>query len=139
MINTDIIHPELLLGLAEAGHGANVLIADSNYPVTTKASPQARVVHLNFVPGIVGGIDIVRALEKAVPIESASYMADAKGKMPEIVAEYKRILGDDVPFVKRDRFGFYAEASKDETSLVIASGEQRVYANLLLTIGVRKA
>ncbi len=137
MINTDIIHPQLLQGLAEAGHGANILVADANYPVTTKVSAQARIIHLNFVPGMVGGIDIVRALEKTVPIESAAYMAGADGKMAAVVAEYKRILGDDVPFDKLDRFAFYDAASRDETSLVIASGEQRVYANLLITVGVR--
>ena len=31
---------------------------------------------------------------------------------------------------------FYDEAKKEDCCLVIATGEQRVYANILLTIGV---
>lgn len=138
MIKTDIIHPELLMALAETGHGARILLADSNYPVTTKAAPGARRVFLNFIPGIVGGADIVRALTATIPMESAIYMADAEGKMPAIVAEYQKIIGPGVPFEERERFAFYAEAADDDTALVIASGEQRVYANLLITVGVRK-
>ncbi len=138
MIKTDIIHPELLMALAETGHGARILLADSNYPVTTKAAPGARRVFLNFIPGIVGGVDIIRALAATIPVESAVYMANAEGKMPEIVGEYRKILGDGIPFAERERFAFYAEAAEDDTALVIASGEQRVYANLLITVGVRK-
>ena len=138
MLKTRIIHPELIQGLAEAGHGARILMGDSNYPVTTKANPSARIVFLNFVPGIVGGVDIVRALAEIIPIESAVYMTPPDGQMPDIVKEYQTIIGKDVPFSGADRFGFYDDASSDDTALVIASGEQRVYANLLLTVGVVK-
>ena len=34
------------------------------------------------------------------------------------------------------RFEFYDAARDSDVALVIATGEQRVYANLLLTIGV---
>ena len=139
MLKTRIIHPELIQGLAEAGHGARILMGDSNYPVTTKANPNARIVFLNFVPGTVGGVDIVRALANAVPIESAMYMTPPDNKMPEIVAEYRKLIGEGVPLAAKERFDFYDEASSDETAVVIASGEQRTYANLLITVGVVKA
>lgn len=139
MMKTEIIHPELLQALAEAGHGARILIGDSNYPVTVKSNPLARRVFLNFTPGMIGGADIVKAIAGAVPIESTMYMAPPDGSMPEIVAEYQRIIGGDVPFEQRDRFGFYDEAASDDTAVVIASGEQRVYANLLIIVGVRNA
>jgi L-fucose mutarotase len=35
-----------------------------------------------------------------------------------------------------DRFAFYAAASEKDVAVVVATGERRVYANLLLTIGV---
>lgn len=139
MMKTEIIHPELLQALAEAGHGARILIGDSNYPVTVKSNPLARRVFLNFTPGLIGGVDIVKAIAGAVPIESTMYMAPPDGSMPAIVAEYQKIIGGDVPFEKRDRFGFYDEAASDDTAVVIASGEQRVYANLLIIVGVRNA
>lgn len=138
MLKTAIIHPELLQALAEGGHGARVLVADGNYPVTVKSNPRARVVYLNFVPGTVSGVDTVRALAATIPIESALYMAPADGGMPDIVREYHALIGTDVPLESRDRFGFYDEAASPDTHLVIATGEQRTYANLLLTLGVVK-
>lgn len=138
MIKTDIIHPDLLQALAEAGHGARILVADGNYPVTVKSNPRARRVFLNFRPGMVGGVDIVRALAGAIPIESAFYMTPPDGKMPEIVAEYKSIIGDGIPYESLERFAFYDASSTNENSLVIATGEQRIYANILLVVGVRQ-
>ncbi|MDR0361224.1 MAG: RbsD/FucU family protein [Planctomycetota bacterium] len=136
MLKTTIIHPELIQALAEAGHGARILLADSNYPVTVKAPPEARLVFLNFVPGQIGGVDIIGALAETVPIESAIYMTPPDGKMPEIVAEYRKLIDGAAPFESRGRFEFYEEAQSPDTCLVIASGEQRVFANLLLTVGV---
>ena len=136
MLKTTIIHPELIQALAEAGHGARILVGDSNYPVTVKANPDARIVFLNFTPGLIGGVDIIGAIAKTVPVESAIYMTPPDGKMPAIVSEYRKLFPKSVPFDPRGRFEFYDEAASPDTSLVIASGEQRVYANLILTVGV---
>lgn len=139
MLKTAIIHPELLQALAEAGHGARVLLADGNYPVATKANPMARKVFLNFTPGLIGGKDIIRALAATIPVESTIYMSNAENAMPAIVGEYRTILGGSVPFQGIERFAFYEEARSIDTAVVIASGEQLPYANLLLTLGVVKA
>ncbi|MDR1613241.1 MAG: RbsD/FucU family protein [Planctomycetota bacterium] len=136
MLKTTIIHPELIQALAEAGHGARILLADSNYPVTVKANPEARVVFLNFVSGMIGGVDIIKALVETIPVESAFYMTPPDGKMPEIVQEYRKLIDASAVFEPKGRFEFYEEALSPDTSLVIASGEQRTYANLLLTVGV---
>ena len=37
------------------------------------------------------------------------------------------------------RFEFYDECRTEDLAIVIATGEQRIYANLLLTVGVRHA
>ncbi len=138
MLRSEIIHPDLLQALAEAGHGARILVADGNYPVTVRSNPLARRVFLNFRPGLIGGLDIVRSLVKAIPFESALYMATVDNKMPEIVGEYQKAVGPDVPFEARERFAFYDEASSPLTCLVIASGEILPRANLLLTVGVHR-
>jgi L-fucose mutarotase len=44
----------------------------------------------------------------------------------------------DIPLTKYERFEFYEEASGPDTCLQIVTGEQRIYANLLLTVGVVK-
>ncbi len=138
MLNYEIIHPELLQGLAECGHGARILIADGNYPVTVKSNAAARIVHLNFVSGLIGGVDLVRALAGAIPLESAMYMHPEDKSMPEIVQEYAALLPTGLPMQGMGRFEFYDAASSDDTALVIASGETKTYANILLTVGVRK-
>lgn len=136
MLKTTILHPELIRGLAEAGHGAKILVADANYPATVKSPAGARRVFLNFTPGMIGGVDIIRALGDTIPVESAQYMHPDDRSVPEIVREYHKLLGDDVPFDGLGRFEFYEEAGRDDVALVIASGEQRTWANLLITVGV---
>ena len=41
MLKTTLLHPEILNALAGAGHGAQVLIADGNYPASTGGNPRA--------------------------------------------------------------------------------------------------
>jgi L-fucose mutarotase len=42
----------------------------------------------------------------------------------------------DVPLEPLKRFAFYDTACGPDLALAISTGEQRIYANLLLTIGV---
>ena len=42
----------------------------------------------------------------------------------------------DLELKKTKRFEFYDAVRDPDTALVIATGEQRIYANILLTIGV---
>jgi len=49
---------------------------------------------------------------------------------------YRDALGDEVPFEAVERFAFYDLARTSEVAVVIATGDQRQWANLLLTVGV---
>ena len=40
------------------------------------------------------------------------------------------------PLAAHRRFAFYDLCRDSDTALVIATGEQRIYANILLTVGV---
>jgi L-fucose mutarotase len=51
MLRTQLIHPQILGALAEAGHGSQVLISDGNFPHVTATPPGARRVYLNLSPG----------------------------------------------------------------------------------------
>jgi L-fucose mutarotase len=95
-------------------------------------------VYLNVRPGLVSVPDVLEVLLSAIPVESAMVMVPPAGSAPEIHAEFRRALPADVPIVQRGRMEFYAEAKSEDSALVIATGEQRVWANLLLTIGVVK-
>lgn len=136
MLKSALLHPEILRALAGAGHGAQVLIADGNYPASTGAAPAAARVYLNLAPGLINATEVLRAIATAIPIEAAHVMQTADGSEPPIFEEFRQLLPSGMTLQPLERFAFYAAASQPSVCLVVATGEQRVYANLLLTIGV---
>jgi L-fucose mutarotase len=135
MLRYKLIHPEILAALGAAGHGSQVLIADGNYPFATGAPATARRVFLNLAPGLLTVTDVLAALADAIPVEAAHVMVPDSGPEPAIFEEFRAIL-PGTELQKIGRFPFYEAARGADTALVIATGERRVYANILLTIGV---
>lgn len=147
MLKSRLLQPQILEALALAGHSSKILIADGNYPASTKLGPNAALVHLNLAPGLVSVTQVLEALVTAVPLEAAEVMEPMKTgpyalkEDPPIWAEFSKILkaaGSDMPLQKVERFKFYEVAGSPDVALTIATGEQRIYANLLLTMGVVK-
>jgi L-fucose mutarotase len=138
MINTEIIHPEILKFLASAGHGSTVLIADGNFPIATGAPAGIPRVFLNFAPDLLGVPDVLEYIVKAVPIEAATAPVPDDGSEPPIFPQYRALLPKEIEINKVKRFGFYDAVNQPELGLIIATGEKRPYACILLTIGVRK-
>jgi L-fucose mutarotase len=147
MLKGRLIHPEILKVLGRAGHTSRVLIADGNYPASTKTPRDAALVSLNLSPGVVNCVDVLEALVSAIPIEAAVVMQPessgpyAMDRYPEIWDVFRSVLagaGTDLDLEVMDRSRFYETACGDDVALVIATAEQRIYANLLLTIGVIK-
>ena len=136
MLKYPLLHPEILAALGGAGHGSKILIADGNYPFATRAHPNARRVYLNLAPGLVTVTDVLRVLVEAIPIEAAHVMITDSGEEPSIYADFHTLLPAEVELKKTGRFEFYDAARDPDTALVVATGEQRIYANILLTVGV---
>jgi L-fucose mutarotase len=136
MLKYQLLHPEILGALGGAGHGSQVLIADGNYPFSTRAHPNARRVYLNLAPGIVTVTDVLHVLVNAIPLEAAQVMGPDSGEEPSIYADFSQILPPDLPLKRLGRFEFYDAARDSDCALVVATGEQRIYANILLTVGV---
>ena len=136
MLKTPLLHPEILEALGSAGHGSQVLIADGNYPCSTTAGPNAQLVYLNLAPGLVNATDVLRVLVQAIPIEAAHVMQSADGSVPPIFTEFQQLVGSKPRLEPLERFAFYEAVSESTVCLVIATGEQRIYSNILLTIGV---
>ncbi len=148
MLKTRLLHPEILDALGRAGHGSKILIADGNYPFATTLGPNARLVCLNLAPGQLGAITVLEALLSAIPVEAAAVMQYAKSGPhalpgdPPIWGEFRRVLlAHEAPAELEllDRLGFYAAARSPDVALTIATGEEAIYANVLLTIGVVRA
>lgn len=135
MLTYTLTHPPLLGALAAAGHGSRVLLTDGNFPLSTHVNQAATIVHLNLRPGMLTVSDVLPALLDAVDIEHATVMKSGGGPVPAH-EEYRAALGGDASFEAVDRFAFYDLARSRDVAIVVATGERRLYANLLLTIGV---
>ena len=145
MLKTTLLQPDILEALGRAGHSSKVLIADGNYPFSTRLGRRAKLVNLNLSPGVVSCTQALEALVTAVPIEAAAVMQYATTGPyaldgdPPIWSEFRTILkGASFPGTldSVERFAFYDAAGADDVALTIATADQRIYANLLLTIGV---
>lgn len=147
MLKTQLLHPDILEILGRAGHGSKILIADGNYPASTTLGPNASLVNLNLTPGVASCTQILEAVASAIPIEVATTMGYDKAgphslkEDPPIWQEFQQILeraGAPTEFEEIPRLQFYEVVQLPDVCLTIASADQRVYANLMLTIGVVK-
>ncbi|MEZ6060265.1 MAG: RbsD/FucU family protein [Planctomycetaceae bacterium] len=148
MLRSELIHPKISEVVAQAGHSSKILIADGNYPASSAIGPKAQLVSLNLAPGIVTVAQVLKVLLAAVPVEAVNTMGmpdDDPYRLdhdPPVWDEYRDILrtaGVSVELQPIERWDFYdAVASRDHV-LTIQTGDQALWANLLLTVGVRKA
>ena len=78
---------------------------------------------------------VLEAVLSAVNVEKAEVMVPEDGIEPEIFAEFRQMLGG-MELSGLERYAFY-DACMAEGAIVLAvsTGEQRVFANILLTIG----
>ena len=143
MLFGPLIHPELLDALGRAGHGSKILITDGNYPHQTGAPAAARRIYLNLAPGLLTVSQILDVVKETIPIEEVALMVpadDAVGvERPESIPahdEYRATMAG-TPFAEIKRWDFYEVAKSSDVTVFIQSADQRLYANVLLTVGVR--
>ena len=133
-----LVSPELLKILSEMGHGDEIVIADANFPSENYGK---RVVRADGI----GGADMLRAVLALIPLDEYSEPnmilmrleeRDVGRIDPKIWNEYKRIAAsDDAACIGNiGRFDFYERAKG--AYAVIATGEEAVYANIILKKGV---
>lgn len=147
MLKHNLTHPKINEVLARAGHYSKVLIADGNYPAYNTLGPNAELVSLNLSPGVVTCAQVLSALVTAIPIDAANTMmyqtegAYALAEDPPLWNEYRQIFasaGSDVHLVPIEQMTFYETVHTPDHVLTIQTADQALYANLLLTIGVRR-
>ena len=137
MLRYPLTHPPLLSALAAAGHGSKVLLADSNYATDINVRPGANLVYLNLRPGLIPVDEILDVLIQSVPLEAAAVMRpdDGSGATAPVWDRYAELLGPDLPLQPIDRQDFYAAARSPQLAVAVATGDERLYANILLTVG----
>ena len=148
MLKHQLIHPKINEVLGRAGHHARILIADGNYPASTKKGLNAELVCLNLSPGIVTVAQVLRAVLSAVPVDHVNTMGippddpyAAKGE-PPVWNEYRQILHNCglklelEPILKWD---FYKHVESPDHVLTIQTADQALWANVLLAEGCRQS
>ncbi|MCK0197629.1 transporter [Ancylobacter sp. 6x-1] len=132
-----LLGPELLMTLRAMGHGDEIAIVDANYPACAHAR---RLVRMDGHggPTILDAILSVMPLDRDVPQAAFRPCAFGDcGRMEEVFRDFEAAIarhepGIDLvpiagpPFYERVR-GTYA---------IVASGERRLYGNIILRKGV---
>lgn len=147
MLKSTLLHPEILRVCARAGHHGKILIADGNYPASSKRGPQAELVCLQLTPGVPTVAQVLRALLSALPVDAVNTMGIppddpyASHGEPPAWAEYRAIsseagIASIEPISKWD---FYQAVESPDHVLTIQTADQALWANVLLTLGCRTA
>lgn len=148
MLKHQLIHPRINEVLGRAGHHAKILIADGNYPSSTKKGPNAEVVCMNLTPGVITCVQALRAVLSAIPIDVVNTMgipADdpyAKFGEPPVWSDYRQILeesGMNVALEPLLKWDFYKAVESADHVLTIQTADQALWANVLLSVGCRTA
>lgn len=131
------VSPELLKVLSEMGHGDEIVIADGNFPAASLARRLVRADGLG-VPELLESVLGLLPLDTYVESPLA-LMATVEGdEEPGIWKTYEDIIGrtqPDPPTVGyMERQEFYDRARR--AYAVVATGEQAVYANIIVKKGV---
>jgi L-fucose mutarotase len=132
-----VLGPELLAILRAMGHGDEIVVADANFPAASTARSLVRA----------DGVDAVRmtrAIISLMPLDdfvpaAAFRMAvvDTPEAFPPIVGDFAEALaaaGYAGPIEAIERSDFYERARR--AFAVVATGETRLYGNLILKKGV---
>ncbi|MDR0537510.1 MAG: RbsD/FucU family protein [Tannerellaceae bacterium] len=134
MLLTKCIHPQLLKALGQLGHGSWILLSDGGYPHSTACNPLAKKVYLNLTQGLLTVTQVLEVLKSTIPIEAAAVMTPPDGSHQPVFGEYMSVL-PEVPFEYIRQFDFYNRAMETNIGLLVATGDVRNFANLLLKVG----
>ncbi|ABE44138.1 RbsD/FucU family protein [Polaromonas sp. JS666] len=135
-----LLTPDALHALASMGHGDDVAIVDANFPAARVAQQSgARLVQLagTSAPQVLNAVLQLLPLDDFVP--DAAWTMQVVGNataIPAPVAEFASALAQagERPAVSLERFDFYERAQS--AYLILQTGEQRKYGNIVLRKGV---
>jgi L-fucose mutarotase len=146
MLKHLLIHPKINEVIGRAGHHAKILIADGNYPASSKKGPNAELVCLNLMPGVVTCSQVLQAILSAVPVDLVNTMMYettgpyALASDPPVWDEYRWIisaLGLKLELTPIEKWAFYDAVTTPDHVLTVQTADQQRFANVLLSIGVR--
>ena len=133
-----LLTPDLLQTLRAMGHGDEIAIVDANYPAESAGPPVVRL----------DGVDATRALDailSVMPLDEFTsescwrmQVVGAPDEEQPIFAEFRETIarreGARFKLASLERFAFYGRAR--ECFALVATGERRLYGNVILKKGV---
>lgn len=132
-----LLGPELLAVLREMGHGDEIAIVDANYPATSAGPICVRL----------DGISATDALEAVLTVMPLDTFVDEAAFTMQVVGDASRrepIIDEFEAVIERlepgfslsslERFAFYERVKA--AYAIVATGERRLYGNILLKKGV---
>lgn len=133
-----LLSPDLLHSLRSMGHGDELVIADANYPAEAMGLPVIRLDGISATAALDAVLSVM-PLDSYVP--DAAWCMEVVGE-PEaeqpIFGEFRTSIlsheGEAFKLRKLERFAFYERART--CFAVIATGERRLYGNIILKKGV---
>jgi L-fucose mutarotase len=131
-----LLGPELLAILRAMGHGDEIVIADANFPSKTVARRLVRVDAVD-APRMVAAIVSLMPLDDFAAAAFRMAVVNAAAEVPPITQEFQQALqsaGEARAIEAIERQAFYERARN--AFAVIATGETRLYGNLILKKGV---
>jgi L-fucose mutarotase len=137
-----LLGPELLAHLRSMGHGDDLVIADANFPAASVAkrlvraegttTPQMLATVLSVLPLDTFTNAAVCVMEV---VDSAGVFAPITDEFRKIVAARAGQRFSNIGGL--ERFAFYERAR--QAYAVIATGERRIYGNIILRKGIIEA
>lgn len=133
-----LLSPDLLRTLRAMGHGDEIAIVDANYPAEGSGLPVVRLDGVSATAAL-GAILSVMPLDSFVP--EAAWRMEVVGHPDQeepIFAEFRSVVaaheGEAFGLASLERFAFYARAGG--CFALVATGERRLYGNIILKKGV---
>lgn len=130
------ISPDLLKIICEMGHGDEIVLADANFPSASMAQRLVRADGIE-IPKLLSGVLELFPLDQ---YDSRNFILMEKCEGDEadvsVWSEYKNILNKYCPETQMsfmERFDYYERAKN--AYAVVATGERRQYANIILKKG----
>lgn len=148
MLKTPLLHPGILSAIARCGHHAKILVADGNYPSSSKKGPAAEVICLQLMPGVPTVAQVLEAMLQTVPVDEVATMGIdpsdpyAKQGEPPSWGVYRKLLETYSPGLALGaimKWDFYKAVQSDDHVLTIQTADQALWSNVLLTVGCRLA
>lgn len=133
-----LLSPDLLKTLRAMGHGDEIALVDANFPASSLGPPTLRLDGVSATAALDAILSVMPLDDFVAPACWRMEVVGAPDAEQPIFAEFRAIVaareGAGFTLGALERHAFYARAAK--AFAIVATGETRLYGNILLKKGV---